>query len=47
MERFLIKLFWIGGITLALLGILSFYVRFQTLKYDMRADRGDSLEIGD
>ncbi|MCR4260960.1 MAG: hypothetical protein NUV96_01305 [Candidatus Colwellbacteria bacterium] len=47
MERFLIRVFWMGGIVLLILGVLSFYVRFQTLKYDMRADRGDSLEIGE
>ena len=45
MERFLRKLFWIGGIVLVVLGALSFYVRYQTLKYDMRLDRGDALEI--
>lgn len=45
MERFLVRLFWIGGMILLVLGVLSFYVRFQTLKYDMRAETGDILEI--
>jgi len=45
MEKFLIRLFWIGGTILITLAVLSFYVRFQTLKYDLRAERGDALDI--
>ncbi len=46
-DIFLKKLFWIGGITLVILGILSFYIRYQTLKYDLRKETGDTLEIGE
>ena len=45
MDRFLKRLFWIGGILLLILGIFSFYVRYQTLKYDLRPDEGSSIEI--
>jgi hypothetical protein len=47
MEKFLKRFFWIGGTLLLILGVLSFYGRFQTLKYDLRPDTGDVLELGE
>jgi len=44
-DIFFKRIFWIGGIILVLVGLLSFYVRFQTLKYDLRQGEGYEAEI--
>ena len=47
MERFLKRIFWIVGTLLLIVGVLSFYVRYQTLKHDLRPETGDTIEIRD
>ncbi|MBU2101622.1 hypothetical protein KKH05_02795 [Patescibacteria group bacterium] len=43
-DIFFKRLFWIGGIVLLIAGIFSFYMRFQTLKYDLR-QTGYEMEV--
>ena len=45
-DKFFRRIFWIIGFILLLVGAFSFYVRFVTLKYDLR-QTGYETEIID